>query len=374
MTTQKLLLLLAVSTSIAAAQVSVKTDFSAMSDDNVDNNYLKTTDHVSVPSLGLTYDWSDDLQEAGVFYTGALNYYSDNTARTFLNHQAGIAYTRLFGSESETTLETKLSYGSRIGREDFSVFDYNQWFASAGTKHYFTETMMGQALYTFHTIAFHEMGDFNYSEHILSLKFSTYLSTQTAIILNMDVGGKYYSSITDSSSSSGSLSRGKGGSSQTLPSVIQAAGSIRVGQSIWEGTGISVLAQYQTNLRKQTRYFSSEYGLMSDDEVFDDHYGYEGLLASAMLTQALPFKARLRFILGRQDRLYSNLPAYDLAGNVRADQRSDIRSTFTVDLTKSMESLGLDLTFTYDYIVNTSNDPFYDYVNNALTVNLSFGL
>ena len=72
---------------------------------------------------------------------------------------------------------------------------------------------------------------------------------------------------------------------------------VRAGQSIFENTGLSMTAQYQWNIQKESRYLVSEYGSISDDAIFDDHYGYEGLQISAMLTQVLPFDARVRIIV-----------------------------------------------------------------------------
>jgi hypothetical protein len=356
------------------AQFSLETNLSVMSDDNIDNNSLRIADRVSIPSLTLGYSLSDDAHETNIFYTGAMNYYSLNTARTYQLHSLGGEYSRTFGDESETTLEAKLSFDTRLDRAEFSVYDYSQFTGFASVKNFFTEMSLGQLSYNFRSMNFRELTDFSFTEHSIAAKYSRQYSTGTTVILNVDLGGKIYTSSSDTLSTPGGKGRGKNSISQFLPSVIQTIGSARVGQSVWEGTGLSILAQYQWNLLKQTRYMSSEYGLISDDEIFDDHYGYEGLMLQGMLTQKLPFDAQFRLILSKQDRLYSNLPAYDLLGNQIASQRNDSRTSSTLNLTKSFESLGIDLTISYDYIINASNDPLYDYTNNAVSVGVSIGL
>jgi hypothetical protein len=353
------------------AQFGVHSELGILADDNIDNNYLRIADRITIPSLTVDYSVSDDVQEANFLYTGTVNYYSVNTDRTHQLHSMGGEYTRTFGDESETTLETKLLFATRIDQAEFSIYDYSQIFGIASVKHFYTENSLGQISYTFRSMSFRELTDFNFTEHILSAKYSQQFSTTTTVITNVDLGGKLYSSANESMSSSGMKSSSMKSMVQWLPSVIQTIGSIRVGQSIWEGTGLSVLAQYQLNLRKQTRYISSEYGLISDDAIFDDHYGYEGLMLQGMLTQKLPFDAQARWILSTQDRLYTNFPVSDMAGNQISGQRSDTRTTSTIQITKSFQSLGIELTIAFDYIVNASNDPVYNYTNNALTAGIS---
>jgi hypothetical protein len=371
MKTRLILAALIFITSVTKAQFSINSDINLMSDDNIDNNYLQISDRITMPSLSLGYGLSDDAQEANFIYNGAMNYYSINTARTHQLHSIGGNYSRAFGDESETTLEAKLSFDTRVDRSEFSVYDYSQIAGTASVKHFFTETSLGQAVYNFRAMSFRELTDFNFTEHLISTKYSQQFSSGTTAILNLEIGGKIYSSSTASESSYNSNSKGKSGSSLLLPSVIQTIGSLRIGQSVWEETGLSMLAQYQLNLRKQTRYISSEYGLISDDEIFDDHYGYEGLMLQGMLTQKLPLDMQVRLIISRQDRLYSNLPAYDLLGNQLAGQRNDIRTASTINLTKSFESLGINLNISYDYIINSSSDQLYDYTNNAIGVGVS---
>jgi hypothetical protein len=363
--------LLLLSTAKLSAQLEVHADLGMLADDNIDNNYLRISDRITTPSLSLHYSLSDDTQEANFFYSGILNYYSLNTVRTFQLHSLGGDYTRAFGDESQSALEASFSLSTRTDRTEFAIYDYSQFFGVVSFKHFFTETSLGRLSYNFHSMGFHQLSDFDFTEHIITSKYTQQLSTGTTIILNIDLGGKVYTNSSNSTASTGMKARGKSSMNEWMPSVIQTIGSVRVGQSIWEGTGVSAFVQYQWNLRKQTRYISSEYGLISDDDVFDDHYGYEGLMLQGMLTQKLPFNAQVRFIISRQDRLYVNFPVLDLSGNQISGQRNDTRTTSTLNLTKPFESLGIELTLSYDYIVNASNDPVYQYTNSAFAIGLS---
>jgi hypothetical protein len=145
-----------------------------------------------------------------------------------------------------------------------------------------------------------------------------------------------------------------------------------LGQGIVAGTGLSMTVQYQHNLQKDSRYLSSKYGVISDDELFDDHYGYEGPQVNVMWTQLLPGGMVMKISGGVQERNYSERLAYDLAGNQSADERADTRRAFSAQLEKTFKSLGFSLGLAFDHIRNNSNDLFYDYANNALTAQLSW--
>ena len=90
-----------------------------------------------------------------------------------------------------------------------------------------------------------------------------------------------------------------------------------------------------------------------------------------MLTQILFESITMRLVIGQQHRDYSSRPAYDLSGVQVANIRSDIRRSLTFQAEYEFPRLGFSLAMAFDYIKNDSNDIFYQYANNALTMNLS---
>jgi hypothetical protein len=115
---------------------------------------------------------------------------------------------------------------------------------------------------------------------------------------------------------------------------------------------------------------SSDYGFISDDELFDDHYGYEGLHSSLALTALVSESVTLKLSGGIQNKLYSTLPAYTMDGTFVADQRKDSRSYVNFGVRKNFEDAGFSLKAAFDFIQNNSNDAFYSYKNNAVTVEI----
>jgi len=372
---------MALQITVATAQFSVGSDANIMYDDNIDNNYLQLTDRVMSVSLGLEYFWDSESRETGISYTGNMNYYSTIYERSYLSNELLFMYTQAVGNEDATTLDFNAGISTRTGRGDFTVFDHQIYHGLALIEHDFSEYTSGELGYLLQVVRFNNLTDFNYLENKISGQYHMTFSTRTSVTIGSDFGIKIYSSQASATTdTSGGGGQGSGGgspmgtriytSSQTsTPTVTQLGFMARVAQSIFDGTGLALTGQYQWNIRKESRYL---YGTIPDDVIFDDHYGYEGLLLGAMFTQLLPLDSRIRISAGRQKRIYSTLPAYDLNGVLVSDKREDSRYLYTVQLKKDFEDLGLSFDVTFDHIKNFSNDAFYDYTNNAVTLGISW--
>ncbi len=372
MRTMILMLLLGIFAAPALAQFTVEANLGTMVDNNIDNNYLHIVDRIASGSINTGYGWSSDQTETGLSYTGGLSYYSQVIDRSFSTHQVNVDHEWRFGEEDASTLTTSAGFSSRLDRGDYTIYNHQIYNGSLQLQHFFTETLKGEGTYAFNYVRFNELPAFNYLEHVVSTEGAAYFSTRTTVIAHAIIGMKIYSTANfDSTMASSGIGRGRSQSSLSSPSVTQLIGMVRVGQSIFENTGLSLTAQYQWNIQTESRYLVSAYGTISDDALFDDHYGYEGLQLSGMLTQVISSDIRLRFVGSIQNKLYSNLAAYDLADNLVSGQRSDTRTLVSLQFLKEFESLGLTLNASYDYIINVSNASFYDYTNHAFSIGLS---
>jgi hypothetical protein len=359
-------------TTPAIAQFTVESNFGTMMDNNIDNNYLHIADRIASGSIKTGYGWSSDQTETGLSYTGGMSYYSQIIDRSFYTHQVNVDHEWRFGEEDASTLTTSAGFSTRLDRGDYTIYNHQIYNGSLQLQHFFTETLKSKGTYSFNYVRFSELPAFNYTEHVLNTERAAYFSTKTTLIAHANIGMKIYSTANyDSTMASSSMGIGRKQSTQSTPTVTQLSGMVKVGQSIFENTGLSLAAQYQWNIQKESRYLISDYGTISDDALFDDHYGYEGLQLSGMLTQVISSDARIRLVGSIQNKFYSNLSAYDLADNLVSGQRSDTRTSVSMQFTKEFESLGINLNASYDYIVNASNDSFYSYTNNAFSLGLS---
>ncbi len=292
-----LILLSGIFAAPAMSQFTVETNIGTMLDDNIDNNYLQIADRIASGSLKTGYGWSSDQTETGFYYTGGLSYYSQIIDRSFYTHHLNFDYEWKFGEENASTLNASAGFSTRLDRGSYTIYDHHIYNGKLQLQHFFTDMLKGEGTYTFNYVRFNELPVFNYTEHVLSTEGAAYLSTKTTLIARANIGMKIYSTANyDSTTASSGMGHGRKNSNQSTPTVTQLIGMVRIGQSIFENTGLSLTAQYQWNIQKESRYLASEYGNISDDALFDDHYGYEGLQLSGMLTQVILSDARIRIV------------------------------------------------------------------------------
>jgi hypothetical protein len=358
----------------ASAQWTAGAYLGTLLDDNAFNNHMQLGDRVTELSLHTAYDWQTDASDLQIFYTGIGNSFALVPSRTFYEHDAGVTYSHLFGEDEATLLNTGGTFAIRSNRDEYTVYDHSQLGIHLSLRHYLSDLFMLKGGYAIRLASFAELPEFDYTEHVLFLQGAVSLPTKTTIMFQSDLAFKKYMTpnVDSASGSPGGYGKGRRRESVSTPGVTQLIGTLKIGQGIAERTGLSLTGQYQVSLQKELRYLTFSDGRLTDDELFDDRYGYEGPLGSLLVTQLLPAEIRLRISGTVQQRRYSDRPAYDLAGVEVAPQRIDNRSTFSLSIDKPIDSLGMNLTLVYDYIINASNDGFYDYRNNAVAVRVSF--
>ncbi len=350
----------------ASSQVFMESSVSSMLDDNVNNNAEQLKSAVTSLQLNGGYGWSGEESDVNLFYDGSFTYYSSLLERTNQFHSLNLEYVSAFGIEGEHSFSIGTSAGSGINRDSYTVFDHSVYSLFTNLKFMVNEWMIIKGGYSARSMSFANLGDFSYSEHAVFLHSAFALSSTTTAILQTDLGSKFYATTP----SGESTTMRKGGLSSLMPSVTQVIGTVKIGQRLSDELGLSLTEKYQWNIQKQTRYLSSDYGFISDDELFDDHYGYEGLHSSLALTALVSESVTLKLSGGIQNKLYSTLPAYTMDGTFVADQRKDSRSYVNFGVRKNFEDAGFSLKAAFDFIQNNSNDAFYSYKNNAVTVEI----
>lgn len=350
----------------AAAQWNVQTNLNMMYDNNINNNYLQTQDKITMVTGQIGHGWEGEESNIQLFYDGSFNYYQTVLARTNQTHSLNIEYLKFLGDDGEDMFHLSGTYGSSSFRDEYTFYDHQILTASAFYKQFLSERIINKLGYTFRNYSFTNVSGFSYVKHAAFAHFAFALPTNTTLITQVDLGTKIYTEDLVNSSSSR-----RGALSSLIPSVTQVIGTLRAGQRLTDETGLSASLRYQYNLQKQSRYLTSEEGYMiSDDELFDDHYGYEGLHSTLSLIHLLTETVTLKATGGFMEKQYSSLPAFDLSGTLVADQRKDTRSYINLLFQKDFVDLGFAVKAALDLIENTSNDPFYSYSNTAVTVEI----
>lgn len=137
--------------------------------------------------------------------------------------------------------------------------------------------------------------------------------------------------------------------------------------------GMEIL--YRRNPGSPSRYLA-QYANTSilNEDIYNDHFSYEGPETQLRITQALPFGLQSILTLEHQQKKFG-APAVNLVGDQIAEHRLDRRSHVELYLSKYVElseSLGLDIALGSEVMRNQSNDDYNDY--SLYHVSLSLGL
>lgn len=367
----------------ARSQFSVSGALIHMADDNIDNNAYQLSDRVTTFLLDAGYSWGEE-SVLDITYSGAFQHFARYTDHSATLHQLSLSYFPSLTEDESTTLEAAITASRRYGRESYTIYDNIAYNGQLQLEHTWGEIAQSKLLYSFTSIHFPNLENFDAYEHFVQAQTSLFFPTRTTVIVRGQVGAKIYEPLTYTRTDTIIITptppgqgHGTGGTSPSITTrTTRITGSsatssqvkvfLRVAQGITTTTGIAVTGEYQGNLKKETRYFVTTDGSVPDDELFDNPYGYEGFFWSGMLTHKLPFDIVTRCSYSQQRRTYSALPAYDAAGTIINEHRIDTRRVATLSLEKEFDILTLSVV--YDYIDTISNDPLYDTVNHAFTV------
>lgn len=349
----------------ATAQFSAGAHVSHMFDDNVNNNAQYMEDNISTMAGRVQYDWEGERWAGDLSYDAAVNYYQRTISRTNQFHGVTGQYHLYSGKEEENVVRFAASLGTGLFRDGYIFYDHDVFTLSVDNKYFLSASVINKAGYSFRSYVFPHSTWFSYSEHLVYGHLAMALSSQTTVLTQLDLGTKFYTESAETQS--------RGALSSLQPDVTQLTGMVRAGQRISDEIGLSAMLRFQWNLLKQSRYLLDENGyLISDDEIFDDHYGYEGLQASLTYSHIIGETMMLRITGGYLDKIYSQLPAFDISGNQTALQRNDDRFYTSVLMEKDFPEFGFTVKSSLDIISQSSNDPYYDYHNRAVSVEIVF--
>ncbi len=425
------------------AQVNKSLTFSQIYDENAFSNYQKIPDYVSQLGWSLGKDIDQDYSSISLSYDGSLNIFKNFSDRNYDEHAVNFLWTLQLNKreegekeEADSTEEpvkekaevaadsassdstTNYFYtGSTLSsRFDKAVYDYYDNFygnSYALLRYSFSQSLIGRARYSLGYRNYFHLSELNNLENAVSLALSSQID-QTALIF--EAGGgykKYFSTTTDTTTfirkfggfgSGGSVGRGKGkGGGIVQPPSQGPGGSFRRGAVVTQvGTPgtfqfnfalgfieqiskeSSLGAKYlrRTSPSNKARYVTGQAsGFTTNDEIYDDTYGYMGNEFSGFLKQVLPWQLRVtvepKYFSKTYGRPAYDLPTTDSLGNqiVKqiANQRQDNLFTLTIGVEKQLKftsglAQNLTIQITYFYQNNQSNDVYNKFNNQSVTI------
>ena len=146
-------------------------------------------------------------------------------------------------------------------------------------------------------------------------------------------------------------------------------------QNLTETTGLSGYLLYRKNLTTGNRYITFTDYIYYEEEIFNDAYSNDGIEAGTALTQMIANDVVLQTEFLYMQRNFNSLPIALSDGTetdiLRKDNYFALGAELQFDLNGITEGLGLSLS--YNYLINNSNDYFYEYNNNLSAITLEWG-
>lgn len=266
------------------------------------------------------------------------------------------------------------------GQQEYNAYDYLKLQGYINSKIYLRDNLISRFGYILNQKSYSELPEFSYWEHLLYAQLNTFFQSGTSITLSLNYGVKDYIPVT----TSGGTGRGRRVvlNSYEMPGVDQLVSNIKLAQSLGLKTALSF--EYRNRFNPglaggSAAVFNNE-NLFTEDELFDDRYGYQGHEIAAMATHYLPAYIKLELSVNRFWKNYKNRNIYDREGNLalsgatRADDRYmgwiELSRTFIVNW--GIKSLGISLQG--GYLNNASNDSYYQFDNYFGAVGLEIKL
>ncbi len=340
---------------------------------NAFSNYLTRPDYYSNLDVKINHDWVENVQGLRVYYQGDLNAFKQFTERNFFTHNVGLNYYRYLG-EAGHKINAGFSVGERYHTETYKWYEYRQVYTFANIKFILFDQMYAYAGFNLRWRNYRVFDVFSHWQSVLYYRVSRFFDTGTTIIAETDLLTKHYYPSSETSSI------------PDLPEVVtlgdgtsqQFVVLVRLAQSLTRTTGLSFQTLLRSNLLRTVRYVGTTSGYYySDEELFDDVYGYHGQEMTLNLKQTLPWKMTLSMGTLLAFKHYDQRLALDLAGEPFPDERlrDDTKWTYWISLNKQFKLAAkwkpVTLTINWYGVNNGSNDPYYDYKSSYFSFGIS---
>ena len=373
--------------SAAEAQVAFNADLYATYTDNVFLTASQRGDLMQSAYIDFDYQFDTDLS---LYYSGNANVFSENADLFNHLHSLGASYARPLGTAGLFFAGTTLSL--RLDRPLYSYRDFAAGRAFASFEPYLHSELISRLDYTLSYQNFLNAADYNYLEQHLDAQLTHYLPSRTTLQLNGELGLKSYLQQT----------------AQSSRNPLLWGTHLKAAQSLGPNLGLQLAWHHQDILAGQSRYadwfwydpnklFDDPYKTKAywydpdelykaqskaywydPDELFEDRYSYSGDQWSATLKYLAPLNSELAASFYRESRLYSQRPAYDLAGGLTGESTTETRHTARLGLARAFylnstlfQEIALELEWLYRSVA--SNDAFYDADARAYSVGVQFG-
>ena len=277
--------------------------------------------------------------------------------------------------------------GGRFDQETWDFYDFQRASLLLRLRMHLFSGIMMRPHYTFQYKRYPNLEQFTHIENLGGLLFNRPIGGGFEVFAGVDAGFKsYLETVNDTTWVDDKKSgKGKGGvkppkaviSQFSTPSATQYILSAGVAWDLLPNAELSLSYLRRSNPANDARFISEEalFGT-SEDEIFDDHYGYQSHELRLQLEGALPGNIRttnlIQFLDKRYPRTATDMLGVPLPG---APQRRDLRLQMQFQmlypLLRGDDGKGLSVGFTYAFVRNQSNNEYHDYNIHQIALMIS---
>ena len=346
-------------TSSLYSQIYFSPSVESYYDDNIYNNYLGISDFVHNFSGEIGYDIESERNNFELYYFGNYSHFIKERDKSFIFHKAGLVNTFLL-AEDDNPLNVGINYLLKKNQGDFYIFDFNQVSVYANYMHSFSESDKFQFGVIGNRVEYDNFSLFSHYQFKAFIRSINNFDSNTSLISGVELDQKNYiekfkqEGLTDN--------------------ILQAKLYLQLGQSLSDNLGTSAYIFFRKNLESGNRYFNDQEFVYYEEEIFNDLYSNEGIETGLSFSFLFSPSVLGKVAAIYQRRNFTDLPAVDSDGNeleeLRQDNQFSIGASVEFGLGRILN--GLFLNINYNYIINSSNDYYYDYTNNLFAVGLGF--
>ncbi len=155
-------------------------------------------------------------------------------------------------------------------------------------------------------------------------------------------------------------------SDRTTQIALGVYGSTRIA-----ATGIESRLLFRRNPSSNSRYLAQHSASSTlTTDLYNDSFSYEGFEGGIRFTHDFPFSVHTTVNV-EYERKNFNVPALTIGGTELAGKRRDVRTLFTLTLSKDFvlsQQLTLDVSLDIDALRNRSNDEYSDFSGNSISL------
>ena len=322
-------------------------------------------------STTINSEYVSDSSGLSIGYSGAYSLVPQLSNTQLTDNSLNLTIPYYYGDFNNFSVSA--SYGLKYNSGDYGIYNNNQFGVTSLINQYISETSILRAGYKGTYKNYYNNTDFSFTEHMLFVGYKTYFETFTSINAELDYG---YKNLSNNLINLGGIGKGKS-SSDNSQSLGQIVANIKIGQSLAEKTGLSLLYSQSWNTSlSYTSMMNTNPDLIFEKEIYDDPYSFESRDLSITLTQYLPWNLKIQGYGFYSNKNYEY--SFDFSNDLSLDKRKDYSKGAGINIEMSFNDTILifknsKLILNYLYLANTSNSDVFNYRSNAVNIGVKLG-